>query len=233
MSIPTFAPSIGPSYEVQTQETYPADVQTSHKGYEVSRPLALRSIPPIQLQWKALKKPQLDEIKSFFDGFNGARGPFYWTPIDSVTAPIGRAPELGQVAGGALAGQGTYYVQYTWHQTSGGLETEGSKEASFAVSDNNLLTVTVPVFPLGVGEWRVYVGTSPGDAELQSGTVTERTWTMPAGGRDAGGANPPATNTLEVPRIFTHAGALQTTLLAPGIYSASIVLQQQTAAGGA
>lgn len=230
MSIPTFNPTIGPSFDIETEESYRADVQTSHKGYEVSRPLALRSVPPIRLLWKALKKPELDEIKSFFDSLNGARGPFYWTPIDTITAPTGQTPELGQVAGGSLTSQPTYYVQYTWYATAGGLETQGSKEASFSVSDNNLLTVKVPVFPLGVGEWRVYVGVTPGDAELQAGTETTRTWTMPGTGRVGGGANPPATNNLKAARLWTHDGRLQSTLIAPGIYQASITLQEQTAA---
>ena len=230
MAIPVFSPTIGPSFGIARTSRYRADVQTSQKGYEMMRPLGLRKVPPIQVTWQALKKPELDEIVGFFDSLNGSLGPFSYTPVDTVTGPDGVTPALSEVTGGALTSQGTYYVRFTLYQTSGTLETTGSKEASFAVADNKLLTVTVPVFPLGVTEWRVYVGAVTGDAEIQAGTEATRTWTMPVGGRVVGGANPPITNDLKVSRFFTFSGQLQDTLIAPGIYSLSTVFNEQTAA---
>lgn len=230
MAIPIFTPTIGPSFDIARINRYRADVQTSHKGYEMMRPLGLRKVPPINVTWKALKKPELDEIVSFFDALNGSLGPFSYTPVDTVTGPDGATPALAQVSGGSLTSQAPYFVTWTWYQTSGTLETRKSKEATFTVSDNNLLTVGVPVFPLGVTEWRVYVGVATGDTEIQAGTETTRTWTMPAGGRVAGGANPPTTNDLSVSRFFTFSGTLTDTLIAPGIYSLSTTFNEQTAA---
>ena len=206
MAIPIFTPTIGPSFDLARQNRYRADVQTSHKGYEMMRPLGLRKVPPINVTWKALKKPELDEIVSFFDALNGSLGPFSYTPVDTVTGPDGMTPALSQVAGGSLTSQAPYFVTFTWYQTSGTLETTKSKEATFTVSDNNLLT------------------------EIQAGTETTRTWTMPAGGRVAGGANPPTTNDLSVSRFFTFSGTLTDTLIAPGIYSLSTTFNEQTAA---
>ena len=230
MTIPTFAPSRGPSFGDELTATARADVQSSHKGYELSRPLGLRPLPSIPVTWKALTRTEMDEIVSFFKGLNGSRGPFYYTPPQTVTSPNGMTPTLSEVTGGSLTGQGTYYVQFTWYRTSGGLETLGSKEASFAVADNKLLTVTVPVLELGVTEWRVYVGATSGDCELQSGTVTTRTWTMDTGGRDTGGANPPTTNTLQAPRLFTYDGSLREIRRAPNVFALRTSFQEQTAA---
>lgn len=226
---PIFSPTIGPSFGLTRQNAYRVDVQTSHKGYEIMRPLGLRRTPPIQVVWNALKKPQLDEIVSFFDSLNGSLGPFDYTPVDTITGPEGITPTLSTVTGGALTGQGTYYVRFTWYKTTGTLETTGSKEASLTVPDNKLLTIKVPVFPLGVLEWRVYVGTVTGDAELQASTEATRTWTMPVTGRVSGGANPPATNNLKVSRLFTFSGTLTDTLIAPGLYTLSTVFNEQMA----
>ena len=230
MAIPVFSPTIGPSFGLARTNSYRADIQTSHKGYEMMRPLGLRKVSPIQVTWQALKKPELDDIVGFFDSLNGSLGPFSYTPVDTITGPEGITPTLSEVTGGSLTSQAPYFVTFTWYQTSGTLETTKSKESTFTVTDNKLLTVTVPVLPLGVTEWRVYVGIATGDTELQAGTETTRTWTMPVGGRVAGGANPPTANDLKVSRFFTFSGQLTDTLIAPGIYSLSTTFNEQTAA---
>lgn len=227
--IPTFAPIRGPSFESPIQAEYRTDRQSSHAGYEISRPLGLASLDGIQLRWQSLRTPEFHDIKSFFDGLQGT-GPFYYTPTDPLTAPGGMTPELSEVAGGSLTGQGTYYVQFTWYDPTTGLETTPSRETSLAVSDNNLLVVKVPVFPLGVEAWRVYVGASQGAAELQSGSSTARTWTMPATGRETGGASPPTENNMKVPRIFSRGSNLVFTPVAPQVYDAQLTLLEQTAA---
>ncbi len=230
MAIPVFTPKIGPSFGIQTRNVFRADRQTSHKGYEMMRPLGIRRHPPIAVKWDALTKPEMDDILSFFDSMSGSLGPFSYTPVDTVTGTEGMTPVLSEVTGGALVSQGTYFVRFAWFKTVGGLETSGSKEASFSVADNKLLSVKVPIFPLAVTEWRVYVGAVTGDAELQAGTETTRTWTMPVGGRVTGGANPPTSNNLKVSRFFTFDGALPAVLIAPGIHSLSTTFLEQTAA---
>jgi len=229
MTTPTFLPPVQPSFSPQTQHNLRLDPMSTPKGYDITRTLGVRWLDSVALEWKVLAKPELDEILSFFEGLNGAPGPFFWTPLDLVRDPLGMTPVLGDVAGGALTSQGTYFVQFAWYQSSGGLESRGSKEASFAVQDNFLLTVTVPVFPLGVTEWRIYVGAVTGDAELQAGTETTRIWTMPGTGRVAGGANPPAASTLTVPLIWRLGGGATVRKIAPNRFSLGLEFLQQTA----
>lgn len=230
MAIPVFSPLIGPSFGLARPARFRADVQTSQKGYEMMRPLGLRPQEPIKVTWNALKKTELDDIVSFFKGLNGSLGPFSYTPVDTVTGPDGMTPVLDQITSGSLTSQPAYFVTFTWYQTSGTLETTKSKEATFTVDDNKLLTVEVPVLPLGVSEWRTYCGIATGDTEIQAGTEATRTWTMPGSGRVAGGANPPTTNDLSVARFYTFSGVLQDTLIAPGIYSLTTTFNEQTAA---
>lgn len=229
MTTPTFSPPVQPSFTPQTAHNYRLDPLSTPKGYDITRTMGIRPLDTVNLEWKVLSKPELDEILSFFEGLNGAPGPFYWTPLDNVRDPLGMTPALDEVAGGSLTSQGTYYVQFTWYQTTGGLESRGSAEASFAVQDNFLLTVTVPVFPLSVTEWRVYVGISSGDCELQAGTETTRMWTMPGSGRVSGTANPPASSTLTVPLIWRIAGRPLVRKIAPNRFSLGMEFLQQTA----
>jgi hypothetical protein len=106
------------------------------------------------------------------------------------------APTLGQVAGGALAGR-TRFVKYTWVHTAG-FETTASTEASFAISANNLLTVTVPAFPTGVNAANIYVGATTGANKKQVAQINgaTTTWTEPAAGYLTTGVAPPSTATL-------------------------------------
>lgn len=229
MTTPTFSPPINPSFPVSHSPEWREDGFRSVKGYDQGVVHGPRSLDSIPLIWKVVTGDELDEILSFFDSLNGATGPFFWTPIDNVRNPLGMTPVLGQVAGGSLVSQGTYFVQFTWYDTSSGGETKGSKQASFAVSDNFLLTVNVPVFPLAVSEWRVYVGVSSGDCELQAGTETTRTWTMPGSGRVAGGANPPAADDLTLPLLWKHDGRPQYAKIGPDRYQLTMTFFQQTA----
>lgn len=209
----TFAPSVNPSFPVSESHEFREDGFRSPKGYDLGRVMAVRPVHSVPLLWKVVDRNQLDEILGFFDQLNGATGPFFWTPLDNVRSPNGMTPTTGEVAGGSLTSQPTYYVQFTWYDTSSGGETLGSLEASQVVQDNFQLTVEVPVFPMGVTEWRVYVGDTSGDCELQA-TVTDRQWTMP-GARASGGANPPASNDLSLPLLWKHDGNPRVSKIGP------------------
>lgn len=230
MAIPIFQPIPGPSFGIQTTHNYRADISTSHKGYDLVRPIGLRRLPAIQVTWDALTKPEMDRILGFFDSLGGTTGPFYYQAICSITGPEGIYPELSEVAGGSLTSQPEYFVRMTWYDSGNGTETTGSREANRTVADNFLLTVKVPPLPLSVTEWRVYVGVVTGDTDLQTGTETSRVWTMPAGGVEIGGAAPPSENTLQPYKIYTFNGTLEETMIAPGLYSLSTVFQEQSAA---
>lgn len=99
------------------------------------------------------------------------------------------APTTGTTAGGAK-GSRTYYVKITYASASG--ETEASASATQAVAANNLLTVTAPTFPGGVGKCHVYVGTAA-DALYYQGTIstTGGTWTEPTTALATSGPVPP------------------------------------------
>lgn len=228
MTIPTFAPSRNPSFPVNTLHAIREDRQRTSKGYDIGRPMGVRPLRRLPLEWLGLSLNQLHEILSFFYGLNGSTGPFFWSPTDKVISPNGVVPVLGQVAGGSLTGQGTYFVKFTWYNTASAQETLPSKEASFSVSDNFLLTVDVPVFQMGVTEWRVYVGSSSGDNQLQAGTETERRWTMPASGPIAG-AQPPTENTLALPLLWKLDGDLEEQKSQANRFRLRATFQEQTA----
>lgn len=112
----------------------------------------------------------------------------------------------GPVSGPSLSNTGTkyqipattYYVIMTY--VSGIGETIGSPEVSRFLSANQLLQVTVPAGPVtGAIGVNLYVGTSPGDEQLQNGSPLAfgaGTWTMPTSGIYLSGTRPPqvATN---------------------------------------
>lgn len=228
MPTPTFIPTVNPSFPAPDSPQWREEGFRSPKGYDIGRVMGVRPIRTVPLTWRVISKNQLDEILSFFTAMNGATGPFFWTPLDTVMSPNGQTPTLGEVAGGALTSQPEYFVQYTWYDTSAAQETLGSKEAAFTVQDNFQLTVDVPVFPMAVGEWRVYVGIVTGDAELQTGTVTTRQFIMPAA-RVSGGANPPIVNDLSLPLLWKFEGRPQVTKITANRFSLSMTFVEQTA----
>ena len=114
----------------------------------------------------------------------------------NLAAPA--TPTTGTTAGGSLTGQGTYYVKITYLTPYG--ETTASAEASQAVADNNLLTVTAPTAVAGATGWNVYVSQSTGTETLQNSTPLGigQNYTMATTGIVTG-VVPPTTNTSGFP----------------------------------
>ena len=118
----------------------------------------------------------------------------------SSSLSVPAAPTLGQVAGGAL-GARTRYVRIGYVKISGGARRiySVSAESNFAISANNLLTVTAPTNPGGYDGWCVLVGTASNTEFTQgAGNLTVLTfgvnWTEPAGGATTSGTTAFQTN---------------------------------------
>ncbi len=127
------------------------------------------------------------------DAFASAPPSAYYNNVHLLAVPAPGASSLTQVAGGTLAAT-TYYVRVT--ETTANGETTGSTEQSVAVSINNVLVVTVPVFsnPAVTGA-NIYVSTSSGTETLQATGITSGApWTEPTTGLVSGAALP-TTNT--------------------------------------
>ncbi len=227
MTAPTFAPSVNPSYEVPTRHRPRVDTTRTIKGYDLVRVHGVRFGVGMSLGWRSISKTVLDEILSFFEALNGSVGPFYWVPLDKVRSPLGVSPALSSVAGGSLTSQGTYYVQFTWANSTESQESLPSKEASLAVADNNLLVVTLPVFPVGADRANIYVGQSSG-AEDEQGYTESRTWTMPTGGIIVGDAVPTASD-LKPPLLWRLAAEPEETKISAGRYNLALQFERQVA----
>lgn len=200
MSYPTFDPELGPSYPYPPVSTVLADAIQTDRAYPHVLTKSIRKPKRIPLQWNRLSDDQLEYIMSFLETeLEGGMGPFYWTPAHKVPSPSGSAPVLSQVAGGALSGR-TYYVRYTWYDSSYG-ETKQSAQASLAVNANYYLVVTVKPVPNRVSGWRLYAHESSGSECLQDTITTGRTWTQSAA-LVTGTATPPSTNTLTTPLLW-------------------------------
>lgn len=121
------------------------------------------------------------------------------------------SPTLAQTAGGAKAGR-TYYARITYVDAAGN-ESNSSVEASFAVSLNNLLTVTHPTPVTGAVSWNLYLNTATNTEKFQVTTAIGVSYTEPTSALSfAGAAYPVADNTpYSVSQTgvvtFTHAPA--------------------------
>lgn len=212
MSLPVFDPPRKPSY-VATSERPRVPIETVQlqAGYDQVRPLGIRAISPFTLVWNSVTEETLHYIESFLQQFEGAQGPFEWTPYRKWPSPSGIKPTLSQVGGGAL-GVRTYYVGFTWYDSDYG-ETKLSGVDSFQVAANNFLRVAVPPVPINVQGFRVYGSETEGSEELQATVTAGRTWTQTAA--FVSGALPPSTNTLQQPRRFINVG--EPTIVPQGI----------------
>lgn len=193
MPNPVFNPPVQPSFDWIPEAAYPIERRTTLAGYDASRRTAVRKRRSATVTWKALTDGQIDYIESFFDQFNGATGPFDWTPITPVRSPSGQTPTLTEAASGSLAAR-TYSVAFTLGGAGDGETLEGAA-GQINLSANNVLVVTIPVIPNGVREWRVYAVETPGNRTLQATISGSRTWQEPDTGLVVG-ADPPVTNTL-------------------------------------
>ena len=147
----------------------------------------------------------------------------HWAQVDTstFTSPHG-TPVLGQTPGGSQ-GARTYFVKIVYvrpNNPTGVVNSYYSNEASFAVSANNLLTVTAPASGEGFYHYMVYAGTTAGDANLKLQNSTTAidigtNWTEPTGG---------LVNLGSYPGSFTTDGGLTRTFYRNPLGSAGVGL---------
>lgn len=194
----TFAPGVNPSFEYEVPHQWAVDEQAPIKPYVQTIPRALRPERRIVTDW-ILTRQEVEYILSFFHEIRGPAGEFYWTPLDPVFSPLHRAPDLAQVTKAGAPGAGrTYFVKFTWYDSTTGGETEASPVDSISVLSGNVVQVTVPVFPAGADRFRVYAGTVSGSEWLQAAS-SSRTWEEPITGLLTLTALAPEANSLKVP----------------------------------
>ena len=193
----TFAPTRNPSFPYDVELTDRIDVTQFGKGYVQTRPHGLRPLRRVRLRWNVLTKDERDYIEDF--AYRNRAEAFYWEPLDEEFSPLATTATLSQTSGGSLLAR-TYSVKYAYYDNTSGEVTKPSSAATLAISANNLVKVTVPVFPPSADRVRIYAVETPGTETLQD-TVTTRTWTEPTGGLISGSALP-TTNTLKVALIW-------------------------------
>jgi hypothetical protein len=77
------------------------------------------------------------------------------------------SPSLSPNSGSGSLPPRTYFVRYTWANTSG--ETVGSGEAVLTTTQNGTLIVQVPANPpANATQWKIYIGTASGGETLQA-----------------------------------------------------------------
>lgn len=223
MTAPVFNPPETPSYTSAKTLVNQVDARQLQSGWQQVRPIGIRPREGIQATWIDASEATREYCESFLMGLEGGIGPLTWTSFNTVPSPTGTAPTLEEVAGGAL-GARTYYVAFSWYETTGTQETLISAEASLAVQANFFIKVTIPPFPLGVDEARLYLSETSGALKLET-TITARTWTQSVA--LAGVTAPPSTNTLLPARNYMLAPAgLQVTPTAFELYTINLTLEE-------
>ena len=201
-----FAPPQNPSFEYVENAQFRTRSTRTVAGYERQRPRIVVAPRAAVLNWSVTDRTNVEYVRDFYHRHRGRGRVFEFRSLNDEASPTSEPPNVGEVAGGALTSQPPYFAAFSWYNGVESLESLPSPEATFTVQDNFLLTVTVPPFISGADSWRVYVGTTTGDLDLQA-TETSRTWTMPTGGLIVG-ASPPTTNTLKPLLRWTFADRL-------------------------
>lgn len=206
----TLAPGRGPSYVLPIDSDFPAQRQEpiDPAGLKVI-PDAIRETTTYRTIWLGLTQDQRDYFLSFFREINGSADQFFWQGPDRVPSPLHRGPDLNNLTvGGAPASPRDYSVQYTWYDPTTSRETKPSPVSSVTIAAGDLLEVTLPIFPNGVAEARIYVEEDPAAPSLQ-GTSQVRIWVEPIAGIVPGGDLPPAVNDLLLTLVWRLAGLLR------------------------
>jgi hypothetical protein len=199
MAVPLiFAPGVNPSFVFEPSSEYPVDEGQAIKPYGQVRPLTLRAVRQLALNYLGLTRDQLDYIESFFHELRGSATAFFYTPPDAVPSPAHRGPDLSSATAGALDAR-TVYARFTWYDNVTGQESKPSPLASISLLASKVLVLTAPIFPSGVPAMRIYASTVQGSEVLQAFSLS-RIWQEPPSGLLTLTSAPPSSNNLK-PRI--------------------------------
>lgn len=195
MSTATF--DITPDWVFPEEYNYRGISTRFEDGYIQTRPAWRTPRRRWTLNWRNAPATTAEQVKAFVRDMNGAGESFYYTVTASKLPRPYLGPTCSHTSGGSLP-QRTRYAKYSW-ATTGMATTVSVNSTSRTVLANYLLTVTVPEFPAGVTFANVYVSADDSTFNLQADTITTSggMWTEPETGYDAGGAEPPTSNTFE------------------------------------
>lgn len=162
-------------------------------GNKVSTALAERDCRRITgLRLRTDSRDACEYFLSFYRRNRGAAARFYMEWPELVPSPDA-APVLEAIAGGTQA-QRTITARFAWKNTVG--TTKASPTGSLLIPANNLIKVTVPVYPANVTQAVIYAAEDdPGNEEEQATLTNTFSWTQPDAALLTGTADPPTANT--------------------------------------
>jgi hypothetical protein len=175
------------------------------------------------LLYKCRDRTPYEYITSFLNRHVGPAGRFLCTWPEFVPSPDA-TPVLTAVTGGTQ-GSRTMYVKYAW-KTALGL-TRPSTVQNLTVPANNLLKVTVPVFPPSVTQAVIYATQGTVGTEVEQAVIAALTWTQPDAALLTGTAAPATTNTArETPLCKLTEDGFSTQRLAGQTYEVTLDLEE-------
>lgn len=117
----------------------------------------------------------------------------FWFELPEFVADPSAPPVVEAVSGGSLSSR-TYLVSIAWLGAAG--ETLASELASLTIPANELIKVTLPVYPNNVSKARIYATAGASGTEVQQAELTDvREWTEPTSGLVTGTGSPASVNT--------------------------------------
>lgn len=160
-------------------------------GNRTSVAVADRERRILRVRWVCETRAAMDYVVSFFRRHVGSAGRFYYAWPELVSHPDA-APTLEAISGGTQASR-TIVACFAWKNSAG--KTTASPTASLLIPANNLVRVTVPVYPPNITQCVIYGDQTGGTPQEQTTLTGALTWTQPDAALLLATADPPAANT--------------------------------------
>lgn len=205
MSYETFQPEAN---GLRAQRDYPIEpdfiVEEDERelGNRTSVAVCERERRVLRMRWIGTTRAAQEYVVSFFRRHRGPAGRFYYQWPEYVAHPD-KAPGLEAIIGGAQA-ERTITAQFAWRNTAG--TTTASPTGTLLVPVNNLVRVTVPVYPPNISECVIYADQTGGTPQEQTILSSTLTWTQPDAALLLDTADPPAANTATETPLMKAAG---------------------------
>lgn len=223
----TFAPA---SFGARLQRGYPITPEYQvvederELGNQKSVAVAEKVLRRFALRYHCETRTPYEYIQSFFHRLVGPAGRFSFTLPELAPTPDA-APTLVAVVSGAQA-ERTIFAKFAWETATG--RTRASPAASLLVLVNNLLRVTVPVFPQSVTGAVIFATQGSAGTEVEQTVLTNtRIWTQPDAALLTGTTAPATTNTAtETVQAKLVAGSLQSVRGHGVTYTVDLAIQE-------
>lgn len=194
-------------------------------GNQISIAIANKTLRAWQFHYRAFTRDAHDYLMGFYNAEVGSGGRFLYQLPEFVPSPF-EAPVLEAIAGGVQP-QRSITVRFTWLNDAG--ETKASPTGTLLVPANNLLKVTLPVFPAGASKAIIYAAQDdPGNEQSQVTLVdNDRFWIQPDAPLLLLTTSPPTENTAA--ELVTCKFGRQSLRIARGIariYDATLTIEE-------